>query len=93
MEFLAMVFLELFGDFFSKTVARVFIGTAVYFLPFLLIVIWLWTSDSNLWIFVSAVASKVLAVVVFLAGLFMAFNLLCVLAEGNSARICFGDYD
>jgi len=93
MEFIAMAFLELFGDFFSKTVARVFIGTAVFFLPFLLIAIWLWTSDSNLWIFASAIASKILAVIVLLLGVFMALNMLWVLAEGNSARHYFGDVE
>lgn len=93
MESLAMAIFDLFGDWFTKTMARVFLGAAVMFLPFLIGAIWLWTSDSNLLIFVSAVASKVLAVVVLLAGLFMAFNLLCLLAEGNSARICFGDVE
>ena len=93
MEFIAMVFLELFGDFFWKTVARVFAGTAVYILPFLLVAIWLWTSDSSLWIFVSAIASKILAAIVLLLGAFMALNMLCVLADGNSARHYFGDSD
>ena len=93
MELIAMAFLELCGDWFSKTVARVFLGTAVFFMPFLLIAIWLWTSDSNLWIFVSAMASKILAVIVLLLGAFMALNMLCALAEGNSARHYFGDSD
>ena len=91
MEFISMVFLELFGNFFSKTVARVFNGTALFFMPFLLFAIWLWTSDSSLWIFVSAIASKILAAMVLLLGLFMALNMLCILAENNSARHYVGD--
>ena len=88
-----MAILEPRGEGFSKTVARVFIGTAVFFMPSLLIAIWLWTSDSNLWIFVSAMASKILAVIAPLLGAFMALNMLCALAEGNSARHYFGDSD
>ena len=91
MELITLAFVVLCGDWFSKTVARVFLGATVFFMPFLLGAIWLWTSDSTLWIFASAIASKVLAVVVLLLGLVMAFNMLCVLAEGGSARIYFGD--
>ena len=74
MKFITVGFLELFGDWFSKTVARVFLGTTVFFLPFLLFSILLWTSDSNLWIFASTIASKICSIAMLLLGLFMAFS-------------------
>ncbi len=91
MEFIALVFIEVFGDWFSKTVLRVFLGTIVFFLPFLLFSILLWTSDSNLWIFASTIASKICAIAMLLLGIFMAINMLVALAECNSARHYFGD--
>jgi len=86
MEILALLFLELFGDWFSKTMLRVFLGATVFFLPFLLVSINLWSSGSNLWIFASPIASKVFAVAALLYGLLMAFCMLAVLAENSSAN-------
>jgi len=37
MEILARLFLELFGDWFSTPMLRVFLGATVFFLPFLLV--------------------------------------------------------
>lgn len=93
MEILALLFIELFGDWFSKTMFRVFLGAAVFFLPFLLVSIYLWNSDSNLWIFASTIASKVAAAAVLIVGLVMAFCMLAVLAENNSWNQLLGDGD
>ena len=93
MEMFADMFMELFGEWFSKTILRVFLGAIVFFLPFLLIAICLWTSESNLWIFASTIASKVLAVVVLLFSLDMAFGVLWALGELNSWNRIVGDVD
>lgn len=93
METLAEPFLELFGAWFSKAVLRVFLGATVFFLPDLLIVICLWTSDSNLWDFASTIASKLLSVAVLLFGMVMDFCMLVALAENNSANHFLGEAD
>ena len=82
-------YLELVGEHFTVSLRRVFLGAALFLLPFVACAIGLWVSESNLFIFSGPWASKFVGVAIFAYGINVSFGVFFALGEGHSEYMTF----
>jgi hypothetical protein len=82
-------YLDIFGEVFTVSLYRVFLGAALFFSPFVACAIGLWISGSSLFIFTGQWGSKFAAVAVFCYGINVSFGVFFALGEGHSEYATF----
>lgn len=83
-SFFSESYTEVVMDWAIKHDWRVFFVTMVHLGLFIWLAVWIWGTESNLWIFASATASKVLAVLVGFWGFLMSVNVFGALGSQAS---------
>lgn len=91
MNTIVTYYLEIFGEFFTLSLYRVFLGAAIFFAPFGALAGVLWISESNLLVFTGSWASKLAAVAVCGYGLNISFAVFWALGEGHSEYMTIGE--
>ncbi|MCA3027710.1 MAG: hypothetical protein ING66_03840 [Rhodocyclaceae bacterium] len=91
MKTIMIYYLDIFGEAFTVSLYRVFLGAAIFFSPFVACAIGLWISGSSLFIFTGPWVSKVASIAILIYGLNVSFAVFWALGEGHSEYMTIGE--